>query len=479
MPSLCAMTSDDLLAGRYRPLRLLGTGGMARVFLAEDERLGRRVAVKRLHADSPEEIGRRFQREARLGASLNHQNLVGVYDVETDGESVLIVMEYVEGTTLAAELRDGPLGSARVAAVVSDVAAALDAVHSKGIVHRDVKPANVLIRTDGVAKLADLGIATLVEGTSITVSGTVLGTASYMAPEQLEGMEIGPGADIYALAAVAFEALSGRKARVGETPMQVAHSVTHDPPPDLRDAWPDAPPAVAAALARGMALRPEDRQQRAGQLAAELAAGLREDDAAPTVVRRPPGWIALLAAAVVVVALAGFVLLRGDGNDGPESLTTGSRSPATETSPTPKQGSTAGTETTPTAPPPTTTPTTKQPAGETGAQLNARGYALLRAGNAQQALPLLQRGVDSYPTDSTELEYAFALFNLAQALRQAGRPGEAIPLLERRLGFSDNQRAVVEQELQTARRQAGGATTGTPGNSKQDKPKPGKAKGKP
>ena len=229
------MTDDDLLAGRYRTLRLIGTGGMARVFLAEDQRLGREVAVKRLHAHSPEDIARRFQREARLGAALNHPNLVAVYDVETDGESVLIVMEYVDGTDLARELKAGRLDPERAVAMIADVAAALDAVHEKGIVHRDVKPANVLLRADGTAKLGDLGIATLTEGTSITASGAVLGTASYMAPEQVRGEAAGPQADIYALAAVAYEALSGERAHPGDTAVQIAHSITDGPVPDVRE----------------------------------------------------------------------------------------------------------------------------------------------------------------------------------------------------------------------------------------------------
>ncbi len=286
------MSTDDLLAGRYRTLRVIGSGGMARVFLAEDERLGRQVAVKRLHAHSPEDSARRFQREARLGASLNHPNLVSVYDVETDGESVLIVMEYVEGTTLGGELRAGALDPDRAVSVLADVAAALDAVHDKGIVHRDVKPANVLIRTDGVAKLADLGIATLAEGTSITASGTVLGTASYMAPEQVRGETAGPGADVYALAVVAFEAFSGERAQTGDTPVQVAHSIT-DGPRDIRESWPEAPAALAQALLRGMAPRPEDRHLRAGDLAGEIRAaldGVPQDAtvaAAPTAPTRP------------------------------------------------------------------------------------------------------------------------------------------------------------------------------------------------
>jgi len=497
--------NEELLAGRYRTLRVLGAGGMARVFLAEDERLGRQVAVKRLHAHSPEDIGVRFQREARLGASLNHQNLVGVFDVETDGESVLIVMEYVEGTTLASELRTGALDPSRVVSVVGDVAAALDAVHVKGIVHRDVKPANVLIRTDGVAKLADLGIATLVQGTSITVSGTVLGTASYMAPEQIEGAIVGPAADVYALAAVAFEALSGRKARTGDTPMQVAHSVTHEEPPDIRETWPQAPPAVAAALTRGMSLRPEDRQRRAGELFTELRDGLSGFDEAPTRVvaptratrvapvpvpvpapqpapppptpvpeeeaamathrgRRFPAGIAALAAAVLVLAAVGFLVLRGGDDPSSRSGSQAARPQPTDTAKTRTQATTpkaAGTNTA-TAPTGTSsTPTATRPTGETGAQLNARGYALLRGGDAAGALPLLRRAVDTYPTSATQLEYAFALFNLAQALRQTGQPAEAIPLLERRLSFSDNQRPVVEKELQTARQQAGVGTSGT------------------
>ena len=489
------MTGDDLLAGRYRTLRLIGTGGMARVFLAEDQRLGRQVAVKRLHAHSPEDIARRFQREARLGAALNHPNLVAVYDVETDGESVLIVMEYVEGTTPAGELKAGALGVDRTVAMISDVAAALDAVHEKGIVHRDVKPANVLIRADGTAKLADLGIASAAEGTSITASGAVLGTAAYMAPEQVRGETVGPQADIYALAALAYEALSGQRAHQGETPVQIAHSITDQPAPDVRDSWPGAPAALASALMDGMALRPEDRPRRAGDLAAELrAAAAAVSDpptqalaptaatqAAPapvTPVSAPPAPapapattdcsrrlplvpITALALAVAAVALA-FVLLSGgdDGGGGSTSSeTTAARPQATETSEAPATAP-APEPTTPapepeTTPEPTTTPTGgSDPAA--AARLNDRGYALLKGGDAAAAVPVLQQAVDAFPDDSTELNHAFALFNLAQALRQTGPAEEAIPLLEKRLSFSDNQRQTVEKELKAARKDAGG-----------------------
>src|SRR5919107_3770700 len=217
-------TTRALLAGRYRTIERVGSGGMATVLLAEDERLGRRVAVKRLHAESPEDPARRFRREARLGASLNHPNLVAVYDIVTDEEDVLIVMEYVEGETLRDALERAPLEPERAIEVLRGVAAALDHAHAEGIIHRDVKPANVLVGSDGRVKLADLGIATAVEGTRITMSGTVLGTAAYMAPEQLEGSgKPGPAADVYSLAVVAWEVLSGKRAYSGHSPLSIAH----------------------------------------------------------------------------------------------------------------------------------------------------------------------------------------------------------------------------------------------------------------
>jgi serine/threonine-protein kinase len=269
----------DLLAGRYRQLETIGAGGMARVFLAEDERLGRRVAVKRLHADSPSNAAERFEREARLGAALNHPNLVSIYDIVTEREAVLIVMELVEGRTLREELARGPLSLGRVASVARDIAAALDHAHEQEIVHRDVKPANILLREDGVSKLADLGIATAAASTQITSAGTVLGTPAYMAPEQLEEGRVGRAADVYALAAVLYEALAGEQAVPGSTPVQIAHRVATGPPPDLAAVWPGAPRGAAEALSRGMAREPGDRPRSAGELATALERSLED---APT-----------------------------------------------------------------------------------------------------------------------------------------------------------------------------------------------------
>ncbi len=265
---------DPLLAGRYRIVRRLGIGGMGRVDLAHDERLGREVAVKRLHLEGGrEDAVRRLRREARIGAGLSHPALVTVFDVLSEEEDLVVVMEYVEGETLAAALRRGPLGPERTLAVLAPVAAALDRVHAAGAVHRDVKPANILLGARGVAKLADLGIASAADGTQITRSGSVLGTPAYVAPEQLDAVPVGPRADVYALAAVAFEALSGRRARTGDTPLELVRRAVDDPPPDLA-ALGAGSTAVAAVLKRGLCRDPAGRPASAGALVDELRGAL-------------------------------------------------------------------------------------------------------------------------------------------------------------------------------------------------------------
>jgi hypothetical protein len=506
-----ASTQATLLDGRYRVLRHLGSGGMASVLLCEDQRLRRQVAVKRLHADSPADVEQRFVREARLGASLNHPNLVSVYDTAVDDEGVLIVMEYVPGESLAAALRHGPLGPRRVARMARELGGALDHAHRHGIVHRDVKPANVLLRDDAVTKLVDLGIATAADTTRITRSGTVLGTAAYMAPEQLEGREPGPSVDIYALAAVCYEALAGRRPRQGKTPVEIAHAIAAAPPPDLRDHWPAASPAVAEILKRGMAREPSERPGSAGELASKLARTL-EDEPRTAATRRLPrapapapeplapsrpepsqrvadsvrmsdgrrrslpyvvaGLLVLLAIAVVAVVLA-------SGNDGggggeaadrpdtaaqqqerprerDQARENDGREQQAEPAPTPAPEPEA--EEAPAEPAPAPEPSPEQqeppadePAG--GAELNAQGFELMNAGRYDEAIPILQQAVDSL-AGTGSLDYAYALYNLGRSLRLAGRPDEAIPVLEQRLTIP-NQRGVVKRELEAARSEAG------------------------
>jgi serine/threonine-protein kinase len=333
-------SKGKLLAGRYRVLGRLGAGGMAVVVLAEDEQLGRKVAVKRLHAHSPDDAGRRFQREAKLGASLNHPNIVAVYDIVTDEDGVLIVMEYVDGVTLRLEMDSGPMAPARAIEILCGVAAALDHAHEHGVVHRDVKPANVLIaRSGGAVKLSDLGIATAAERTNITGSGVVMGTAAYLAPERLDGEAGGPPSDVYATAAVAFEMLSGRKAVTGKTAMEVARRVIEAPPPDLAAVVPGTPRRAAEALQRGMAKDPAERPATVGQLVRELSSAYAEAAApapaeaaapapapapaatparapapAPTPARRR-AWLVPALLAIAAVAVLAVVLLTGGGDE--------------------------------------------------------------------------------------------------------------------------------------------------------------------
>ncbi len=281
-------------ARRYREIRRLGVGGMATVTLAEDTVLGRPVALKRVHSGGDSRGMLRLKREAMVGASLNHPNLVFVYDaqLQEDGD-VVIVMEYVEGETLADRISSrGALPPAEAIAVLRGVAGALDAIHGQGIVHRDVKPANVLLGQDGTVKLADLGVADVADRTRITESGAVVGSFSYMAAEQLNGAEPSPAMDVYALAAVAYETLTGKKARPESNPLALAHAISTQPAPDLRDAWPAAPPGAAAVLQRSMSADPAQRPASAGELVRRLEAAFEPErptrEVAPVGPRRAP-----------------------------------------------------------------------------------------------------------------------------------------------------------------------------------------------
>jgi serine/threonine protein kinase len=454
---------------------------MASVLLAEDERLGRQVAIKRLHAESPEDTAQRFRREAQLGASLNHPNLISVYDIVTDDEGVLIVMEYVDGETLRDAIDRGPVPPDRAMEVLRGVAAGLDHAHGEGIVHRDVKPANVLIaRRDGQAQLADLGIATAVEGTRITKSGTVMGTAAYMAPEQLEGHRAGPAADIYALAVVAWETLSGKRAYDGRTPIEIAHRKASEPPPSLAEVWPEAPPAAVAALQRAMGADPASRPRSAVAFVDELAHALERpaparrepapapvpDDAttAPRPVRVQHGRrrmrflpVAALLFALLVAAAAVLAFTAGDSSSPPKGAAAkGQAKKSKKHRSTSKSSAPAPAATSTPAPAPTQpTPAASSGTGTaSGSALNDQGHSLIAAGRYAEAVPVLQKAVHAFPAGTTDINYQYALFNLGHALRLAGRPAEAIPVLEQRLKNPD-QHATVQAELDAARRAAG------------------------
>jgi eukaryotic-like serine/threonine-protein kinase len=266
--------------GRYRVQEKLGAGGMGAVYLARDDELGREVAVKVLRplaavGEPPRELIERFRREARAVALLSHANVVRVYDQGVEGDFPYLVMELVPGPTLADRIAAGPLELREVRTLGIQLASALDAAHAAGIVHRDVKPSNVLQSQSGIWKLADFGIAHIGDSTSaggsLTITGQFLGTPAYAAPEMLEGSAAGRPSDVYSLAATLYAALAGEPPYGDANLARLIVAIGKgERPPPIAERRPDVPPGIAAALERAMAIDPAARPT-ASELAHELA----------------------------------------------------------------------------------------------------------------------------------------------------------------------------------------------------------------
>jgi eukaryotic-like serine/threonine-protein kinase len=328
----------EVIADRYELEELVGRGGMSSVFRARDRLLERRVALKILHdshlADS--DLTERFRQEARSVAQLSHPNIVTVIDRgESDGR-MFIVFEYIEGEDLKALIeRTGPLPVRRALEYAIEIARALAFAHAHGIVHRDVKPQNVLLNGDGGAKVTDFGIARAVDVEGVTRTGTILGTSSYIAPEQASGGQVDACTDVYALGVVLFELLTGKIPFEGENFVAIAMRHVHEPAPSVLDRRPDVPLRVAQAVERAMAKDPADRFASMDELLAELEACLAELGSSPaddaTLItpgrvvrqggvhrvrarRRGSPWplVALIAGLAVIAAIAAVALLTLD-----------------------------------------------------------------------------------------------------------------------------------------------------------------------
>ena len=283
-------SADDLtgrvLAGRYRLNRPIAAGGMAEVWEATDQTLARRVAVKILHPHlaRDESFVRRFRQEAVAAARLAHPSIVSVYDTVADQGTNAIVMELVSGTTMRADLdQHGPMQLAAVLAIGTQVADALGAAHASGLVHRDVKPANILLSSDGRVLVADFGIAKAAEGADLTSDGSMVGTAKYLAPEQVEGTAIDGRADLYALGVVLYEALAGTPPFVADNDTGTALARLHRDPTPLRQLRPQVPATVEHVVTRALSRYPDDRYPDAASMRRALLDAGADPSQAPAV----------------------------------------------------------------------------------------------------------------------------------------------------------------------------------------------------
>jgi serine/threonine-protein kinase len=428
----------ELLPPRYRSPRRIGRGAMGDIYLATDELLGREVAVKvladRYAADAG--IRQRFKREALAAARISGEpGAITIFDVGDWEDRPFIVMEYLSGGSLEDRIsRKGAQPPARALAWLDQAASALDAAHRHGIVHRDVKPANLLLDDRGEVRVADFGIASAAGFDSMTLTGTVLGTAGYLSPEQATGERATPASDLYALAVVAYELLSGGRPFENESPTAEAVAHVNAPVPSIAERCQHLPPQIDRVFQRALAKDPAGRYGSAREFVAGLrdalsrSAGTTAPFAAapPPHQRRTAGYLlplALLLAAGAIGAVVAVVLTSG-GSSTPRVVTRTVAGPGGTT--TVQQ--TVTHETTASAPAPPPPPAA---GGADGHTLNDRGYSLIQQGDYGSAVPLLQQAVQKLagtgPGDPYE---GYANYNLGYALYRLGRCSEAIPYLK-------------------------------------------------
>jgi serine/threonine-protein kinase len=335
------MAVNQLIAERYELKDVVGTGGMASVYCAYDTLLERNVALKILHEHygDDEEYVERFRREARAAAQLSHPGIVTVIDRGEEDGRQFIVFEYVEGETLKELVeRDGPIPARRAIELGLEIGRAIAFAHQQGLIHRDVKPQNVLLSDDGRARVTDFGIARSIEAVGRTETGTVLGTSHYIAPEQARGERVDAQTDVYSFGVVLYELLAGHVPYPGENFLTVAMKHVNDPVPSLLEQRPDCPLRLASLVERMMAKEPSDRPASMDEVVGELEACLAELDSRPdgdsTMIMKAPvvkesrarpararrgtpaRALLVLVPLLAVAAVAALLLTRDDGGAG-------------------------------------------------------------------------------------------------------------------------------------------------------------------
>ncbi|HEX3805780.1 MAG TPA: serine/threonine-protein kinase [Gaiellaceae bacterium] len=397
------------LPPRYRDARPLAHGGMGEILLATDRELGREVAVKVLSARyaKDDDLRERFRREALAAARLSgNPNIVTIFDVDEHDGRPMIVMEYLPGGSLEQRIAGRRCPPAQALDWLGETAAAVDAAHAAGVVHRDIKPGNLLLDDHGHVHVGDFGIASAAGLASFTQAGTILGTAGYLSPEQARGERAGPASDRYSLGVVAWELLAGRRPFESSSPTTEASAHVNAPVPSIHAANPSLPASYDAIFRRALAKDPAARFRTGTELVGALRRGLHDDDTdtdtwpLPPALRSPPVrarsrrplWLPALAALALAAATAAAVVLLTRGGPKPTVL--------------PPRTVIHTVTTTATTPPPAAR------GGESGAALNDAGYAKMRAGDFPGALPLLQQAVEKL-RGAGSLDEAYADYNLA------------------------------------------------------------------
>jgi hypothetical protein len=452
------------LPPRYENVEHMARGGMGDVYRATDTVLGRSVAVKVLserYAGS-EDIVRRFRNEALAAARLSTApHTVTIFDVgETDDGQPFMVMELLEGGSLEQRLRHGRPSREDALRWLEQTAAALDAGHAAGVVHRDVKPGNLLLDSRGEVRVADFGVASAVGLDSMTMTGMVLGTSGYLSPEQARGERASPASDRYALAVVAWELLTGRRPFESESPTAEAAAHANAPVPSISRAG-NLPPGVDRIFQRALAKDPAARYGSAGEFVTDLRSALAAPETATVPIAPAPlapprriGWLLPLLAAIALIGagLALAAVLTGD--EEPQTRTVVETRTMTEegrvttervTVTTERQTTTATTTGT-TA---TTAPTTLST--DEAAQVNDQAFALMQQRRYDEALPLLEQAIQPLRGTGTLAE-AYTSYNLAATRLALGRCDQVLELLERSQSLQRPRKEIAEARKQ-ARKQ--------------------------